>query len=428
MIGGGTFVTQNKILAGAYINFVSAAYSNVTLGDRGYACMALPLKWGVDDAMFTVEAADFRKNCLKIFGFTYDSDDAKGLRDLFKNITTLYCYKLMNGGAKASNTIATAKYKGSAGTKIATEILTGTTSGTFDVNIYFGSDLVYSANVSSLDELKAEDNGYVDWKLTTLAASTKELLTGEDLDGNEISSTQHSAFLDASESYRFNAMACLADTDAIKELYVQECKDMRDSAGIKYQLVVYGKSADYEGVVNVKNSIDAVYWATGAVAGCAINASLTNKKYDGEFDLSSKYTKTQLENAIKAGEFVFHMVGDEIRVLSDINSLVTLTESKGKDFQSNQTIRVCDQIAMDIATLFNTYYLGKVQNDASGRISLWNEIVKHHQELETLRAIENFSADDVTVEQGDTKKSVVVTDNVSIVNAMEQLYMTVVVA
>ena len=83
---------------------------------------------------------------------------------------------------------------------------------------------------------------------------------------------------------------------------------------------------------------------------------------------------------------------------------------------------------MDIATLFNTYYLGKVQNDASGRISLWNEIVKHHQELETLRAIENFSADDVTVEQGDTKKSVVVTDNVSIVNAMEQLYMTVVVA
>lgn len=428
MIGGGTFVTQNKILAGAYINFVSAAYSNVTLGDRGYACMALPLKWGVDDAMFTVEAADFRKNCLKIFGFTYDSDDAKGLRDLFKNITTLYCYKLMNGGAKASNTIATAKYKGSAGTKIATEILTGTTSGTFDVNIYFGSDLVYSANVSSLDELKAEDNGYVDWKLTTLAASTKALLTGEDLDGDEISSTQHSAFLDASESYQFNAMACLADTDAIKELYVQECKDMRDSAGIKYQLVVYGKSADYEGVVNVKNSIDAVYWATGAVAGCAINASLTNKKYDGEFDLSSKYTKTQLENAIKAGEFVFHMVGDEVRVLSDINSLVTLTESKGKDFQSNQTIRVCDQIAMDIATLFNTYYLGKVQNDASGRISLWNEIVKHHQELETLRAIENFSADDVTVEQGDTKKSVVVTDNVSIVNAMEQLYMTVVVA
>ena len=180
--------------------------------------------------------------------------------------------------------------------------------------------------------------------------------------------------------------------------------------------------------LDVKNSIDAVYWATGAVAGCAINASLTNKKYDGEFDLSSKYTKTQLENAIKAGEFVFHMVGDEVRVLSDINSLVTLTESKGKDFQSNQTIRVCDQIAMDIATLFNTYYLGKVQNDASGRISLWNEIVKHHQALETLRAIENFSADDVTVEQGDTKKSVVVTDNVSIVNAMEQLYMTVVVA
>ena len=41
------------------------------------------------------------------------------------------------------------------------------------------------------------------------------------------------------------------------------------------------------------------------------------------------------------------------------------------------------------------------------------------------RAIENFSGENVTVEKGDTKKSVVVTDYVTPVNAMEQLYMTV---
>ena len=36
-------------------------------------------------------------------------------------------------------------------------------------------------------------------------------------------------------------------------------------------------------------------------------------------------------------------------------------------FQSNQTIRVCDQIANDTAVLFNTRYVGTVPNDASGR-------------------------------------------------------------
>ena len=84
-----------------------------------------------------------------------------------------------------------------------------------------------------------------------------------------------------------------------------------------------------------------------------------------------------------------------------------------------------DQIANDIAVLFGTKYIGKVPNDASGRISLWNDIVKHHQELQNIRAIENFNPDNVTVAQGDTKKSVVVTDYVTPVNAMEQLYMTV---
>ena len=68
--------------------------------------------------------------------------------------------------------------------------------------------------------------------------------------------------------------------------------------------------------------------------------------------------------------------------------------------------------------LFNTRYLGKVPNDASGRVSLWNDIVKHHQQLEDLRAIENFSADDVQVEQGDVKNSVAVQDAVTIVCAM----------
>ena len=426
MLGGGTFVTQNKVLPGSYINFVSAQNAAATMGERGYAALALPLSWGADGKIFEVTSEDFRSDCKKLFGFSYDSEEAKGLRDLFRNIQTLYCYKLMKNGVQASNSIAKAKYKGAAGNTISTEILTGTVSGTFDVNIYFGNSIVYSANVKALADLQAVDNGFVEWTMEALAAAEKSTMTGGS-NGDAVTAAEHSAFLDAAESYTFNAMGCLATETAIQALYTQEVKDMRENKGMHYQVVLYGNAADHETVVNVKNCVDAVYWTLGVIAGCPVNQSNTNRVYDGEFEIPTNYTQAQLESAIKSGEFAFHKVGQETRVLCDINSLVTTTLNKGEDFKANQTIRVIDQIAMDIAGIFNTKYIGKIPNNQSGRVSLWNDIVKHHQQMETIGAIEDFDPAGVVVSEGETKRSVVVQDEVTIVNAMEKLYMTVIV-
>ena len=108
--------------------------------------------------------------------------------------------------------------------------------------------------------------------------------------------------------------------------------------------------------------------------------------------------------------------------------MVTTSETMGDIFKDNQTVRVIDQIGNDIGVLFNTKYLGVVPNDAAGRTSLWSDIVKHHEQLQDIRAIENFSDADVKVDQGDTKKSVIVTDAVEVVNAMSKLYMICTVA
>lgn len=45
-LGGGTFLTQNKILPGAYINFISVAQASATLSDRGIATIPLDMNWG----------------------------------------------------------------------------------------------------------------------------------------------------------------------------------------------------------------------------------------------------------------------------------------------------------------------------------------------------------------------------------------------
>lgn len=240
----------------------------------------------------------------------------------------------------------------------------------------------------------------------------------------------------ALEAYDFNVVCAYTNESADVTAYISAVKDWRDTMGKKCQVVVYNQTKpDHEGVINVVSTVSndgadefaLVAWLAGAEAGCAINESCTNMIYDGEYTIVTNKTQSQLEECITNGQIAFHLVYGEVRLLEDINSFITTTDEKGEDFKYNQTIRVIDQIANDIAKLFNTKYLGRIPNNASGRVSLWADIEKHHRELEDLMAIESFDSSLLTVEQGDNKKSVVVHDCVNVVNAMAQLYMTVVV-
>lgn len=422
-LGGGTFTSQNKILTGAYINFVSAVRATASLGSRGVVTMPLELDWGVDGAVFEVTNGDLQKNALEIFGYDYTDAKLSLIRDVFKHATKLYAYKLTSGGVKATNAYADAKYTGIRGNDLKVVIATNVDdSSKFDVSLFLGTKLVDKQVVSGASELV--DNAFVTWKKDAELADTAGVALSGGVNG-EVTGSSHSAYLNAIEKYTFNTMGVITDDETTKGLYVAFTKRMRDDVGVKFQCVLFNHSADYEGVVNVKNSKELVAWVTGLIGACEINKSCTNALYDGEATVSTAYTQSQLESAIKAGEFTLHQVNADVRVLTDINSLTTTTADKNEDFKSNQTIRVIDQIGNDIAALFNTKYLGTIQNNEAGRIGLWNDIVKHHRNLANLGAIENFKDADVVVTAGDSKRAVVVSDVVTIANAMEQLYMTV---
>lgn len=240
----------------------------------------------------------------------------------------------------------------------------------------------------------------------------------------------------ALEAYEFNVLCAYTNDAAEAGEYITAVKSWRDNIGKKCQVVVYNQSAcDHEGVINVVSTVSddgaeahaLVAWVAGAEAGCKINESCTNMLYDGEYNIVVNKTQEELEACIRNGQVAFHLVYGDVRLLEDINSLTTVTADKSEDFKSNQTIRVIDQIANDIAKLFNTKYLGKIPNNDSGRISLWADIVAHHKELEAMNAIEKFDSSLLTVERGANKKSVVVNDAITVINAMAQLYMTVVI-
>jgi len=434
-LGGGNFTTQNKELPGAYINFVSASSANAGLSDRGIVTMPLELDWGPQEEVFEVTSEDFRKNSQRIFGYPYGHEKMKGLRDLFMNARTLYAYRLNGNGEKAANVFAAARYAGKRGNDLKIVIQTNADdSSLFDVSTVLGTTKVDSQTVAGAAELV--DNDYVVFqKEAALQVTASMPLTGGE--NGTVDGTAYQAYADMIEGYTYNVMGIAATDETTKKLFVSFNKRLRDELGIKFQLVVYRyPQADYMGVISVKNKIkeegwteaSLVYWVTGKEAGCEINRSCQNSIYDGEFGVDIAYTQNELKAAVKAGELVLHNVNGTVRVLEDINTMVTTTDTQGEIFKDNQTIRVIDQLGNDIAVLFSTKYLGVVPNDAAGRVSLWSDIVAYHRELERIRAIEDFSEDDVTVEQGEHKKSVVVSGSVTIVNAMGKLYMTVTVA
>ena len=409
--------------------------ANAALSERGIATMPLEIDWGPSGEVFEVSSADFQKKSMEIFGYEYTSEKLKGLRDLFMNIQTFYGYRLNGNGKKAANSLAEALYSGIRGNDLKITVqVNADEEGLFDVKTVLGAAVVDEQTVSAAEDLA--DNKYVKWKAgITLEEAAAVPLTGGENGG--VTGSEHQAYLDKIEPYTFNTMGVVVTDDTTKSLYAAFNKRMRDEMGVKFQLVLYDYAkADCMGVISVENkTLDdgwseaaLVYWVTGVSAGCAVNKSNQNKKYDGEFKVDTEYTQSQITAAIKEGKFLFHLVGTDVRVLEDINTMVTTSDTQGDIFKDNQTIRVIDQIGNDIAVLFNTKYLGVVPNDAAGRISLWSDIVAHHRQLQDIRAIEDFKDSDVVVEQGNTKKSVVVTDAVVVVNAMSKLYMLVTVS
>lgn len=452
-LGGGTWLTQNKKLPGTYINFTSKVRASVNLADRGYAAMPLELDWGPEGEVFTVENEDFQKNSMKYFGYDYSHEKIKGLRDLFKNLKTGYFYRINNGAAKASCTLATAKYSGTRGNDLVIALQANIDNDDqYDITTYLKDPntgtmtTLDKQTISSWDDV--QDNDYVvftrEGDLSTATTAGTPLTEGSN--GEDVTGLQYQEFLEKIEPYYFNILGCVSTEEEIQDLMVQFTKRLRDEVGAKFQCVLYNyENADYEGVISIQNAVtdegenpaSLVYWVTGAEASCAVNASCTNKTYDGDFTVNTNYKQTELENAITNGMLIFHRVADSVdsdivgnvNILRDINTFTSFTKEKNEDFSSNQVIRVLDQHAIDIARLFNKTYLGKEPNDEEGRTALWGDIVAYEQEMQRIRAITNFSSDDVPVPtMGQSKETVLSEYAIQPVMCMEKLYMNIIIS
>lgn len=441
-IGGGTFTVQNKILPGAYINFVSMG-TNAKMGSRGVAALPLELNWGPESQVFEMTATDFNASGLKVFG--YDPTDANILlvREALKRALSLLIYRVNGGGVKASATVGgmtvTAKWCGTRGNDIKVAVITNVDDATnVDVVTYLDDMVMDSQTVAKAGGAASlVANDFVTFgSAETLTIATATALTGGT--NGTTKAANYTAALTAFEVEAFNVIGYPGTDEDIKSLFATFVKRLRDDEGRKIVGVLYQYDGDNMGLINVKNGVvltngtvvtgdKAVAWVTGASAGAEVNESLTNTAYDDAVDVDIKYTKSQFEAAIQAGEFVFYADYGKARVLTDINSLVTIGQNMSSDWTSNRVVRVMDGWANDVARIFGETYIGLVTNSDTGRQLFKADLVALALQYQQIDAISNFTSEDIIVNQGDGKRDVAVDCALQPNDSMEKLYMTVVV-
>ena len=485
-MAGGTWRIQNKVRPGVYINVKGDGKPVLTtpLG-RLLMFQNKPLGWGKKGIIELTATSDFtaltgHKNTDEVLAPVYEA---------LKDAETVLLLNDFDGGAKSTSTkegvyTINAKYEGEQGNNISVSFAPsplGDSAKTQDITVttLFGTKQVDQAKITLplankeaitaaelTDEKQLEvHNDYVDITFGTNPADvTKELkgngeyplytaiFNGLTQAAANVSlaggSNGTNKVVDDMNDYlenEFYAVATTAGWDEssnIHKLLVEEIKLLRENVGIKVRGVVpnaTGVVYNYEGVSTVLNgyvlndgTVITPNIATARFAGMSASATpdqaLTYTQLDDAAEAKPKLNNDKTIEALNAGQIVFTTrSGERVVIEQDINSLTKFTSIKPKDFSKNRIIRTLDEICTNTTQTFETSFLGKVSNNEAGRNVFKANRIGYLTGLQNQNMIRDFENSDLTLSQGDEKDAVLMELYVTPVDAMEKLYVNLIV-
>lgn len=453
-MAGGTFKTQNKVLPGAYVNVVSKGQPITNETEKGVVfTMTQGLKWGANGVI----EVDATSNFVSLFGVSIDDLALTALRNILLQAKKVYVFNF-NNGQKSTGYVNvlpwkfTAKYGGTRGNDLKVIVTPDPASvGKYTVQTFFGTSLVDTQSVSKASELLENDyfvatiaDGAIsDDGLSMLNALTTPVMVTFAGGTDEDAGTQTDALIEAIETYDFNVLTAAGQTPtaAIHQLFAVTAIRLRDELGRKIQAVIPEQTSyapNHEGVIVVSNGVQlkdgtvltptlTAAFVAGAASAAAPNESLTYMEFPNAVDAVPRYNEETQISKVKAGVMLFVSSRDTVKILTDINSLHTFTNEKNQEFSKNRVLRVLDDIANDTRETWEDQFIGKMTNNVTGRDLFKADRVRYLNSLQSIGAIQNFDpAADIVVSEGDSKDSVVATINVQPTDAMEKLYMTVI--
>lgn len=485
-MAGGTWRMQNKVRPGVYINVKGDGKPVLTtpLG-RLLMFQNKPLGWGKKGIIELTATSDFTS----LTGHKNTDEVLAPVHEALKNAETVLLLNDFDGGTKSTSTkdgvyTVNAKYEGEQGNNISVSFAPsplGDGAKTQDVTVttLFGTKQVDQAKITLplankeaitaaelTDEKQLEvHNDYVDITFGTNPADvTKELnsngeyplytaiFNGLTQNAANVSlaggSNGTNKVVDDMNDYlenEFYAVATTAGWDEssnIHKLLAEEIKLLRENVGIKARGVVPNETGvvyNYEGVSTVLNgyvlndgtvitpNIAAARFA-GMSASATPDQALTYTQLDDAVEARPKLNNDKTIEALNAGQIVFTTrAGNRVVIEQDINSLTKYTSVKPKDFSKNRVIRTLDEICTNTTQTFETSFLGKVSNNEAGRNVFKANRIGYLTGLQNQNMIRDFENTDLTLSQGDEKDAVLMELYVTPVDAMEKLYVNLIV-
>ena len=162
--------------------------------------------------------------------------------------------------------------------------------------------------------------------------------------------------------------------------------------GYTPKAVLPDKAADSEAIVNFTTDgivvgettyTTAQYCAriAGLIAGTPISIAATFAPLT-EVSNVTRLTKTAIDAAIDAGQFVIYHDGVKVKVGRGVNSLITTTDTKGAAYKKIKIVEAIDMIRKDIRSTAEDNYIGKYANSYDNKCLLISAIKTYLTQLE----------------------------------------------
>lgn len=228
-------------------------------------------------------------------------------------------------------------------------------------------------------------------------------------------------------------------------------KEMRDD-GKKVKAVLPKQDADDESIINYATDVaivDEVEYPpelfcsriAGLLAGTPLTMSCTYTVLPEVTDCTRARRK-ELDAMIDAGKLIIFNDGESVRIGRGVNSLTTITDTKGKQYKKIKIIHTMDTIVTDITATIRNQWIGKKANTYDNKCLLISAIEEYLKELIQREIIESqevaidieankewlkensidvSSMDDETIKKANTGDHVFLKASIKMIDAIEDI-------
>ena len=373
-MAGGTF---NRLVGkdrpGTYINFESSRFNIIGIRERGI--VLLPLvehDYGPAGEFITLTNGSPDAHIHKLGYSVFENHPSMLLiREAFKRARRVIVY-IPRQGARATITDgslrAQARFGGARGNDLSFSVIENPLSG-FDVTVYRDSiEMAVYEQLEYIEDLIEQNDRWIEFSVVGPPSQNPTPLAeiaGLNLAGGENGTlvvSDITAMLDKAEAIRWNCLAFPFEPTGeagdpipgLQEAVLFKIRYLREDTGKYRKAVVCNFRANYEGLINVTNSVvlnggielslaQVTAWVAGADSGASNVQSNTYVPYAGAIDIIGVKTHDDAVQAIRRGEFFFSFSEEgEVIVEYDINSLTTFRFPKSKQWRKNRVLRVMD--------------------------------------------------------------------------------------